>query len=285
MASITVRQVMDRVRQQLGSSWKDSEIDTLYTGDPDTPVTGIATSFTPSIQVLDKAIASGLNLIVTQQPAYYMAERPHASTAPDVVVENLGNDPAYLFKKDLIERHKLAVWRLYENWNARAADMQLLGLAKALGWDRYHRKSATAPVEIYTAQNKYFYLPEDSLKNKVAEIVAKLNDPAIRVIGDPATRITKASISNGMFKIGELQEILKDPEVDLIVIAEAIEWESCEYFRDMLTWKGKNRAMILLGREPSEDPGYGEMAAWMKTFIPEVPIQWIPAGTPFWIPG
>jgi hypothetical protein len=88
-----------------------------------------------------------------------------------------------------------------------------------------------------------------------------------------------------MFKLTELQEIMKDPAVNLIVIAEAIEWESCEYFRDFLIWKGNDKAMILLGREPSEDPGYGEVASWLKTFITEIPIDWIPAKTPFWIPS
>ena len=44
-----------------------------------------------------------------------------------------------------------------------------------------------------------------------------------------------------MFQFSELREILEDPEVNLVVIAEAIEWESCEYFRDLLTWRGADK--------------------------------------------
>jgi len=42
------------------------------------------------------------------------------------------------------------------------------------------------------------------------------------------------------------------------------------------------KALILLGNEVSEEPGSGEVAAWLKTFVSEVPVEWLPAGEPFW---
>ncbi len=268
---ITAQQVIDRIKGQLHNTWRDSAVDIFNAGAPDTMVTGIVTSFTPSVEVLKKAVAAGKNFIITQQPAYYLETEDY-----------LKNDPAFLYKKDFIYKNKLVIWRYYDNWNAREVDGQLSGLAKALGWDKYHIHPAAG--EAYAKGNKYFNLPEASLKEKVAECRSRLKIPALRVIGDPATRIKKAALSHGMFKLSELQEFLKEPDVDLIVIAEAIEWESCEYFRDILTWKGKNKGMILIGREASEDPGYAEVALWLKSFITEVPIEWIAANEPFWIP-
>lgn len=273
LIEMTARQVMDRIKHKLGPTWKDASVDVINAGNPDTPVTGIATSFTPSIDVLKRAVAAKKNFIITQQPAFY------AETE-----EYLKDDPAYLFKKDIIDKNKLVLWRFYDNWNAREVDGQLLGLTKALDWDKFHVQSSGAGDQSYTKNNCYFKLPEGSLSQKINEIKRKLNRKAIRVIGAPETKIHKAALANGMFKLSQLQEFLKDPDVDLIVIAEAIEWESCEYFRDILTWKGTNKAMILLGREASEDPGYGEVASWLKTFIPDVPIEWISANEPFWIP-
>jgi putative NIF3 family GTP cyclohydrolase 1 type 2 len=285
MASITVQQVMDRVKHQLGATWQDSEADRLQIGDAKSIVTGIATSYTPSIHVLKQAVAMKKNLIITQQPAFYEQDALHAESSDDSVAANFHLDPAYLFKKQFIETNQLAIWRLDENWNRRAVDGQLLGLAKALGWDKYHFRYPYDSGESYAAKNKFFLLPEDSLRNKVREISAALQIPGIRVIGDPATRVKKASLSNGMFQFTELLEILQQPAIDLIVIAEAIEWESCEYFRDLLTWKGKNKAMILLGREAAEDPGSSEVAVWLKSFVHEIPTHWISAKTPFWIPA
>ena len=284
--AITAQQVIDRIKQQLAATWKDSPADMFSTGNPNMAVTGIATSFTPTIKVLRQSVGEGKNLIITQQPAYYQS-KPSPSGAPDTrtsIEDNFRNDPAYLYKKAFIDTNGLVIWRFYDNWNSRPVNGQLLGLAKALGWDQYHVLNLTHG-EPYASPNKYFNLPEGSLRDKVIEIKSKLKIPGLRVIGDPSTKVKKASLSNGMFKLTELQEILKDPTVNLLVIAEAIEWESCEYFRDLLTWEGNNKAMILLGREPSEDPGYGEVASWLKTFITEIPIAWIPAKTPFWIPS
>jgi putative NIF3 family GTP cyclohydrolase 1 type 2 len=268
---ITARQIIDRIRDQCAASWKDSPADIFYAGDPDTPVTGIATSFTPSIEVLRTAVTRGKNLVITQQPPYYLQTAGF-----------LTNDPAFIYKKDLIDRNKLVIWRFYDNWDARETDGQLLGLARALGWEPYHLNPG--PREPYAKDNRYFQLPAATLKEKVEEIRQRLNIPGLRVIGDPDTMIKKAALSQGMFTLAELQEILEDPDTDLVVIAEAIEWESCEYFRDLLTWKGRNKGMILIGREASEDPGYGEMASWLTTFIPEVSVDWIPAREPFHVP-
>jgi len=287
MSSITAHQITGRIKRQLASTWIDSPLDVFQTGSPDTIVTGITTSFTPSIDVLKRSVAAGRNMIVTQQPAFYRDD--HASLGADAarrsVEDDFRNDPAYLYKKEYIEKHRLVIWRFYDNWNSRTVDGQLLGLAKALGWEKYHVNGSLAGTEPYARKNKYFHLPEASLKERIIEIEKALNIHALRVIGESTTKIQKASISNGMFKLTELQQILNEQsDVDLIVIAEAIEWESCEYFRDYLTWKGKNKAMILLGREASEDPGYGEAASWLEKFISEVPIRWEPAGEPFWAP-
>ena len=45
---------------------------------------------------------------------------------------------------------------------------------------------------------------------------------------------------------------------------------------------GRAKGLVLLGDEASEEPGSGEMAEWLKGFVTEVPIEWMPAGEPFW---
>jgi len=42
--------------------------------------------------------------------------------------------------------------------------------------------------------------------------------------------------------------------------------------------------MIVLGQEASENPGAGEMAAWLKSFVSEVPVEWVPSTDPAWMP-
>ncbi len=265
---MTAQQIVDRIKDQFGADWQEASRDGFSAGLPETPVTGIVTSYTPSLEVLRRAVVAGKNMVITQQPGFYQEDR-----------DCLKNDPAYLVKRDFIDKNALVLWRFRDNWNARKGNGQARGLAHALGWDASAGRDPGADRE-----HRCFRLPERSLGEWVTEIKDRLGVRALRVIGDPQTKISKASLSHGMFQFSELREILKDPDVTLIVIAEAIEWESCEYFRDLLTWRGADKAMILLGREASEDPGYREAASWLRTFLPEVAIEWIPAGEPFWIP-
>jgi len=282
---ITAQQITDRIQNQLGMTWKTSAVDVFNTGNPDTPVTGIVTSFTPTIEVLRRAVAAGKNLIITREPAFYQENRSSSGpgTGNKPVMEFLKNDPTYLFKREIIEKNNLVIWRFYENWSAREVDGQLQGLARSLGWNKYHIHDSKAGGEPYQKDNKYFALPGTTLSDMVNKIQDQLNIRGIRVIGDPNTKVRKASLSHGLFRVPELQGILKEPDVDLIVIGEPVEWEASPYFQDILAW-GKKKGMIILGHEVSEEPGSGEVASWLKTFIPEVPIEWIPAGEPFWVP-
>jgi hypothetical protein len=59
--------------------------------------------------------------------------------------------------------------------------------------------------------------------------------------------------------------------------------EGVEYTADANT-AGEEKGMILIGHWVSDDQGMRLCADWLKTFISEVPIQWISAGDPFWRP-
>jgi hypothetical protein len=40
----------------------------------------------------------------------------------------------------------------------------------------------------------------------------------------------------------------------------------------------------MLGHSISEEQGMLEMAQWVKGFVPEVPVQLVRTGEPFWAP-
>ena len=50
------------------------------------------------------------------------------------------------------------------------------------------------------------------------------------------------------------------------------------------TYPGVGKALILVGRTLSEDPGMKVCAEWLKTLVPEAPIRWLPVGDPYWRP-
>ena len=69
--AITAREIVERIKQHVGVPWSDQTVDTFKDGDPETRVTGIATTMMATMDVLKRAAASGSNLIITHEPTFY----------------------------------------------------------------------------------------------------------------------------------------------------------------------------------------------------------------------
>ena len=74
---------------------------------------------------------------------------------------------------------------------------------------------------------------------------------------------------------------LENPDIQLLITGESREWETVEYTADAVSEK-KNQALIVLGHIPSEQAGMEECTRWLKTFVTEVPVKFVPAAQPFW---
>jgi putative NIF3 family GTP cyclohydrolase 1 type 2 len=74
------------------------------------------------------------------------------------------------------------------------------------------------------------------------------------------------------------------PDVDVLVVGEAREWELVEYAQDSIT-AGNRKALVVLGHVVSEQGGMKYCAEWLKSFLTGVPIEFVPASEPFWNPS
>ncbi len=278
--AITAQQVIERIQKNTGSPWMFGT-DICEAGKPDTAVSGIATSFTATFDLLRRAAASGHNLIITRERPFWSHENTvmeHSGGSVGPLRSDLSKDPLFQQKSEFIAKNNLVVWRLQENWDARPVDSQLQGLAKALGWEKHYKPKPGAPA--WARANHVFTPPAATLLETVQAMKPKLKCVAPRVIGDPSLRVTHAALLHGFLQVPELSVVLRDPAVDLIVCGEPVEWEAGPYFMDVIA-SGRKIGMIILGNEISEEPGSGEAAAWIKTLVSEVPVEWMPAGEPF----
>lgn len=113
------------------------------------------------------------------------------------------------------------------------------------------------------------------LRDLAKDVEKRLKLQAMRVIGDPDVRVSRAALLQGTPPFHAATVLTK---VDVVVAGEQREWEGVEYTADANT-AGERKGMILIGHWVSEDQGMRVCADWLKTFISEVPIQWMP-GTP-----
>jgi hypothetical protein len=76
-------------------------------------------------------------------------------------------------------------------------------------------------------------------------------------------------------------------DIDVVVSGEQQEtdgaFDSPEYVLDAVS-PGIAKGWIMLGHAISEEPGMKLCAAWLRTFIGEVPVTSIATGDPYWRP-
>jgi len=264
-APLTADAVIKRIIAATGATPPPDTVDTIKAGDPNTPVTGIVTTFLDTYQVLEKAVADGKNLVITHEPTFY-------NHRDDMTL--LGNDPVQAQKLAYIQQHHLVVWRFHDTWHLRQPDGILEGVIDEFGWKAY--QSSTDP--------HLFTLLPTNVSQLAAALRAKAGSRLIRVVGDPAMPVTHVALLPGASGLEKQVKTLERDDVQVLVAGEAAEWETVEYARDAAA-QGRHKALILLGHEVSEEAGMQYCAQWLKGILPGMPIEFIKAGEPFWAPA
>jgi putative NIF3 family GTP cyclohydrolase 1 type 2 len=260
---ITAKDVIDRIQKNVGVPWRTETIDGFKAGNPDTPVTGIATTMMATWDVLHRAAASGKNLVITHEPTFY----DHYDKAPAL---ERAKDPVLAAKQSFIREHNLVIFRFHDHWHMRRPDGITTGVVRWMGWEK----------ELVPDSGNRVRLPETTVGGIASELKNKLKASAVRIVGDPRMKVTKAALVLGAAPSGMQMQTLERDDVELEIIGETREWETVEYVRDAAA-QGKHKALIIIGHVPSEQPGMDECARWMKTFVAEVPVEFIPASDPF----
>jgi putative NIF3 family GTP cyclohydrolase 1 type 2 len=156
----------------------------------------------------------------------------------------------------------------------RKPDGIQLGMVHALGWEKFQN-----------IENEHlFTLPETTLEKLAADVAKKLDTPVVRVVGNPEMKVTKIAFSPGYAGFARETHALEMENVEVLLVGETREWETVEYAADAVT-EGKRKALIIIGHVPSEQAGMEECARWLKTFVKNVPVEFVPTKQPFWTPA
>lgn len=262
---LSARRVIERIQGEVGVEWQKETVDTFKAGDPDRTVKGIVTTMFPTFRVLKAAAASGRNLIICHEPAFY----DHFDRADELAK---AGDLVLAEKKDFIEKNGLVIWRFHDHWHLRKPDGILRGIVRALDWETYQDP----------ADGEIFRIPETRLLDLSRELKRRLGALDLRVVGNPDLVLTKVAFLAGAPASIEQMRALGRSDVGAVITGETREWETMEYARDAAA-EGKPKALIILGHIPSEEAGMEECARWLRTFIPEVPVDYLPSDEPYWV--
>jgi putative NIF3 family GTP cyclohydrolase 1 type 2 len=261
---LTAQQVIDRIKTQVGVTWQNETVDTFKAGNSDTPVTGIAVTMMATMDVLQRAVAAGDNLIITHEPTFYS----HLDNPDELPMKE--SDPVLAEKRAYIEKHHLIIWRFHDHWHRRNPDGIKTGILHDLGWEKYEDP----------AQPYLFTIPETTVGDLAVFLTTKLAISNIRIVGNRKMKLTRVALSPGAAGFARETGALELPDVQVLILGETREWETVEYVADAVS-EGRQKALIVLSHVPSEQAGMEECTRWLKTFVNEVPVQFVPTADPF----
>jgi putative NIF3 family GTP cyclohydrolase 1 type 2 len=261
---MTAAEAIQRIQQHYSAPLPSNTVDTVKAGDPSTPVTGIATTFLDTMDVLCEAARRGANLVITHEPTFYNHLDDKAFFA---------DDPVYREKLAFIEQHHMVVFRLHDQIHSVAPDPIAVALIEALGWQSY--MDAGNPFRAT--------IPKTTLAKLSLELAKKLDARTVRVVGDPNLSITRVALLPGAAGLQKQVLALRTDGVEVLIVGESAEWEGVEYVRDASA-QGRHKSMIVLGHEVSEEPGMKKCAADLRALFLKLQVEFIPAGQPMWNP-
>ena len=262
MADILAQQLILRILSKTGANNRPQTMDRISAGDPTQTVTGIAVTTLASLEMLKTAAAKGCNLVLTYDPGFW-------STADDLA--RLETNSLFAEKRDVLRAHKMVLFNLHDHWRDRMPDGIAVGLAQALGW------------QAESSDANLFRRPATTLLTLAQELSEKLNDKTLRVVGDP--KLPVSTVATAFGRVNQLPGIaLINGPADVVVCGYTPEWELVEYTQDMIS-AGAHKGLVLLGQNASLSAGMKYCAGWIKDFVPEVPVEFLPVAEPYWNPA
>src|SRR5438105_6844031 len=159
----------------------------------------------------------------------------------------------------------MIVWRNHDGLHAMKPDFTVLASLRAVGIKAGDEAVMNAPV---------YNIAETTLGEFAAQVKRLTGARAFRCVGDPKAKISRILLGPGYATPRMM------PDVDVVIGGEQQEadggFDNVEYVLDAVSL-GMAKGVIMLGHVVSEQPGMEDLGKWMRTFLPDVRIEYVPA--------
>jgi putative NIF3 family GTP cyclohydrolase 1 type 2 len=237
--------------------------DVLHFGDPENEVHKIGTAFMITVDVIQKAMAEGVDMIITHEPSNCGGLDRTMPIKLNKVTEA---------KRDLIEKSGINIWRFHDGMHHQRPDLIYRGWMQELGWENYN---------VPGPNNHEFKIPETDVKSVAALLKERLHINAPRVIGNPDLKVSKVGVlvgggGQGLGNPNMPMDFLLDNDLDLLILGDITELIMCAFWKDALAL-GLQKAAIWLGHHKTEECGMKYLAEWLAPLVPGTPVTYLEA--------
>jgi putative NIF3 family GTP cyclohydrolase 1 type 2 len=260
-APMTISDVIDLIKSYIKLDVSGGTVDTVKSGDPNQPVTGIVTTMFSTIDVINKAVELKANFIIAHEPTFYN----HMDET-----QWIADHDVYRRKIGMLEKNKIVVWRFHDYIHAHKPDGVLTGVLDKLGWTKYYNPAT--PIIINH--------PGITVADTIALAKRSLGIQMVRYIGAEQQVAKKIAVMPGAWGGRRHIQTLHEHQPDLLIVGELSEWETAEYIRDARSF-GIERSIIVLGHSVSEEPGMEWLVPWLQPKVPGISVTHVPSGNPF----
>ena len=257
---MTVQEIINLILKEGGLTPLKDTVDTIKIGNPNQTVTAIVTTMFPTITVIEEAAKRNANFIIAHEPSFY-----NHNDKSDWVK----NNSVLKQKQELLEKHKMVIWRFHDYCHALKPDAISYGLAKKANWLSY-----------YKTDEIMLTIPPVSLQQLVQHLKATLKISHVKIIGNPAQTCERVALLPGAWGGPRQVSIAESEKPDVLIVGEVSEWETAEYIRDGKLLGGKT-SLIILGHAVSEEPGMEWFAEWLQPKISDLKVTHLASGDPF----
>ncbi|HEY4360257.1 MAG TPA: Nif3-like dinuclear metal center hexameric protein [Bryobacteraceae bacterium] len=263
---MTAREVVELIKKNATAPWSErSTRDTFKAGNPDVIVKGIATTMMVTFDMLKRANAAGLNMVITHEDTFW--------NDPDTT-KDLTSNPLYKLKTEFILKNDMVVWRDHDNMHASTPDYTVVGELRSAGISAGPGGNGKVSM-----RPGILTIPETTLGELAAQVKRSSGARALRCVGDPKAKVSRLLIGPG-YATPRIA-----PDVDVVIGGEQQEadggFDNIEYVMDAVSL-GMAKGVIMLGHVISEQAGMEDFGKWLGTFLHDIPIRFVPAEEPFW---
>jgi putative NIF3 family GTP cyclohydrolase 1 type 2 len=233
----------------------------LIFGDPATEVTGIATTWTPSLDVLRRAAEKGLNFVLTHEiPFFPPVDTPWYDNRP--LEQRVPN----VRRQEFLEAHGMVICRCHSCWDPVRREGIADQAARQLGFE----------AEIWVGRYQRVYeIEPTSLEELALHARRAFSVPSVRVVGRLDQIISKVGVAYGGFgQSWNCLEELFEHDADCAILGEMIDY-TARFAVDY------GRALIETAHFATENPGMANFARLLAERIPGLPVEFLDCGGPW----
>ena len=211
--------------------------------------------------MLKRANEAGLNMVIAHEDTFWN-DRDNT--------KDLLENPLYKEKTEYILQNDMIIWRMHDHMHAMQPDFTVVGSLRSVGIEGGENASMRPGI---------LTIPETTLGEFASQVQRLTGSRALRCVGDPNVKVSKVLLGPGY------ATPRMTAEADVVIGGEQQEadgfFDNAEYVADAASL-GMPKGLIMLGHVISEQPGMEDLGQWMKGFIKDVPIRYVPADEPFW---